>query len=192
MAAPSTTRPGTWWSCRSEPAHPAPSSDSCDPTLPGHLFPTAFPHPSPPLAHTGCDGRCHRQGHLTAPKGVISRNVRTWPRSPSHAHRFGSILGGVCKGGSFNMAQNTSHAVMAQRTESPDSLDDFPTPPWATRAFVEHVLGGKTSTSGLHVFHTDAWWSGYDLATTQETDPLAPLKHRPLGFRGFSSSVTVL
>ena len=62
------------------------------------------------------------------------------------------------------MSQNTSHAVMAQRTESPDSLDDFPTPPWATRAFVEHVLGGKTSTSGLHVFHTDAWCSGYDLA----------------------------
>jgi hypothetical protein len=36
--------------------------------------------------------------------------------------------------------QNTSHAVMAQRTESLDSLDDFPTPPWATRALIEHVL----------------------------------------------------
>lgn len=31
--------------------------------------------------------------------------------------------------------QNTSHAVMAQRVESKDSLDDFPTPPWAARAF---------------------------------------------------------
>jgi hypothetical protein len=39
------------------------------------------------------------------------------------------------------MAQNTSHAVMAQRTESLDSLDDFPTPPWATRALLEHVVG---------------------------------------------------
>lgn len=29
---------------------------------------------------------------------------------------------------------------MAQRTESLDSLDDFPTPPWATRALLEHVL----------------------------------------------------
>jgi hypothetical protein len=36
--------------------------------------------------------------------------------------------------------QNTSHAVMAQRTESKNSLDDFPTPPWATRALIEHVL----------------------------------------------------
>jgi len=38
------------------------------------------------------------------------------------------------------MEQNTSHAVMAQRHESLDSLDDFPTPPWATRALLEHVI----------------------------------------------------
>jgi hypothetical protein len=31
-------------------------------------------------------------------------------------------------------------AVMASRREPPDSLDDFPTPPWGTRALVEHVL----------------------------------------------------
>ena len=36
--------------------------------------------------------------------------------------------------------QNTSHAVMAQRFEPADSPDDFPTPPWATRALLEHVL----------------------------------------------------
>src|ERR1039458_4492070 len=36
--------------------------------------------------------------------------------------------------------QNTSHAVMSQRVEPDDSLDDFPTPPWATRALIEHVL----------------------------------------------------
>lgn len=36
--------------------------------------------------------------------------------------------------------QNTSHAVMAQRVEPADSPDDFPTPPWATRALLEHVL----------------------------------------------------
>ena len=32
------------------------------------------------------------------------------------------------------MPQNKSSAVMAQRREPPDSLDYFPTPPWATRA----------------------------------------------------------
>lgn len=32
-----------------------------------------------------------------------------------------------------------SPAVAAQRAEPADSLDFFPTPPWATRAFVQHV-----------------------------------------------------
>lgn len=31
-------------------------------------------------------------------------------------------------------------AVMASRREPPDSLEFFPTPPWATRALFEHVL----------------------------------------------------
>ena len=41
--------------------------------------------------------------------------------------------------------QNTSHAVMAQRNEPKDSPDDFPTPPWATRALLEHVLDDKAT-----------------------------------------------
>jgi hypothetical protein len=40
----------------------------------------------------------------------------------------------------MKVSQNRSHAVMAQRAESKESLDDFPTPPWATRALIEHVL----------------------------------------------------
>lgn len=35
------------------------------------------------------------------------------------------------------MTQNRSSAVMQQRTEPHHSLDDFPTPPWATRALCE-------------------------------------------------------
>ena len=35
------------------------------------------------------------------------------------------------------MSQNRSSAVMQQRSEPHDSLDDFPTPPWATRALCE-------------------------------------------------------
>lgn len=38
------------------------------------------------------------------------------------------------------MGQNTSSTVMQQRKEPADSLDFFPTPPWATRALCEHVL----------------------------------------------------
>lgn len=35
------------------------------------------------------------------------------------------------------MSQNRSSAVMQRRSEPHDSLDDFPTPPWATRALCE-------------------------------------------------------
>lgn len=45
--------------------------------------------------------------------------------------------------------QNTSHAVMSQRVEAVDSLDDFPTPPWATRALIEHAIGNKTELSNM-------------------------------------------
>lgn len=37
------------------------------------------------------------------------------------------------------MSQNTSSAVMQRRSEPHDSLDDFPTPPWATRALCERL-----------------------------------------------------
>lgn len=38
------------------------------------------------------------------------------------------------------MSQNISTAVMQRRVEPPDSLDYFPTPPWATRAFMREIL----------------------------------------------------
>lgn len=37
------------------------------------------------------------------------------------------------------MTQNTSSAVMQQRSEPHSSLDDFPTPPWATRALLHYL-----------------------------------------------------
>lgn len=36
--------------------------------------------------------------------------------------------------------QNTSNAVMATRKDSPDELDYYPTPPWATRALCELLV----------------------------------------------------
>ena len=45
------------------------------------------------------------------------------------------------------MSGNTSSAVMQQRKEPKDSLDDFPTPPWATRAFLYYVLGEAAHSS---------------------------------------------
>jgi hypothetical protein len=37
-------------------------------------------------------------------------------------------------------SRTASTAVMARRAEPADSLDYFPTPPWGTRAFCEHLL----------------------------------------------------
>lgn len=45
--------------------------------------------------------------------------------------------------------QNTSHAVMAQRVEAKDSLDDFPTPPWASRALIEHIIEQENGCESL-------------------------------------------
>lgn len=47
------------------------------------------------------------------------------------------------------MMKYQSHAVTAQRVEPNDSPDDFPTPPWATRALVEHVIGDKPDLKRL-------------------------------------------
>jgi hypothetical protein len=44
--------------------------------------------------------------------------------------------------------QNTSSAVMQQRHEAHDSLDDFPTPPWATRALCEWLCRNDFITQG--------------------------------------------
>lgn len=47
------------------------------------------------------------------------------------------------------MSQNKSHAVMSQRVEADNSLDDFPTPPWATRALLEYVVPDKDRLSSM-------------------------------------------
>jgi hypothetical protein len=46
------------------------------------------------------------------------------------------------------MKGNTSAAVMQQRQEAPDALDDFPTPPWATRALCEKLTAAGEDLSG--------------------------------------------
>ena len=47
------------------------------------------------------------------------------------------------------MSQNRSNAVMASRVEAHDSLDFFPTPPWATRALCEWLRGARYDLSTL-------------------------------------------
>lgn len=56
--------------------------------------------------------------------------------------------------------QNRSTAVMQRRVEPHDSLDDFPTPPWATRAICEFLTG-----------------LGFDLAAMDCREPCANRGH---------------
>lgn len=47
---------------------------------------------------------------------------------------------------------NGARSIMSSRQEPDDSLDYFPTPPWGTRAFIDHVL------PALGVFKVDDAW----------------------------------
>jgi hypothetical protein len=55
------------------------------------------------------------------------------------------------------VTQNTSSAVMQQRSEAHDSLDDFPTPPWATRALCEWLQRDEDRGSLIPVFAPTTW-----------------------------------
>lgn len=71
------------------------------------------------------------------------------------------------------MSQNTSSAVMAQRREPHNSLDDFPTPPWATRALCEWIL------------RSTAW----DLGRASVLEPAANRGHMVAPLREYFGSV---
>lgn len=58
------------------------------------------------------------------------------------------------------MGQNRSTAVMQRRVEPHDSLDDFPTPPWATRALCEW-LAGQGEALGMYSCREPAANRGY-------------------------------
>lgn len=50
------------------------------------------------------------------------------------------------------MNANTSSAVRQQRVEAHNSLDDFPTPPWATRALIEKLRAAGEDTGRQHAW----------------------------------------
>lgn len=56
------------------------------------------------------------------------------PRCRAHS------VSAIAKQAAKERRGNRSSAVMSQRVEAHDSLDYFPTPPWATRALCRHLL----------------------------------------------------
>lgn len=56
---------------------------------------------------------------------------------------------------------NRSSAVMQQRSEAHDSLDDFPTPPWAVRAFCDYMQRKESQPLGQYTVREPAANRGY-------------------------------
>lgn len=106
------------------------------------------------------------------------------------------------------MEQNRSTAVMQRRVESRHSLDDFPTPPWATRALIEEVILPNTGLRTAELRTQNVWepacGRGHmagaldeyffavhasDIADYSEAEPLAlPVRqHRVVDFLGLNA-----
>lgn len=66
------------------------------------------------------------------------------------------------------MSQNTSTAVMQRRVEAHDSLDDFPTPPWATRALCEWLVHQASQPLDLHTCREPAANRGHMVRPLRE------------------------
>lgn len=66
------------------------------------------------------------------------------------------------------MSQNVSTAVMQRRHEAPDSLDYFPPPPWATRAFLRETLQTFRNRCGFHNVWEPACGEGHMVNVLQE------------------------
>ena len=71
------------------------------------------------------------------------------------------------------MKQNISHAVMSQRNPNMDTFDNFPTPPWAVRGFIDSQLSGS-----------------YDLSKSSCLEPACGQGYMSEALREYFSSVT--
>lgn len=65
------------------------------------------------------------------------------------------------------MPQNKTHAVMASRTVK-DDRDDFPTPPWATRALLEFLNSGSPNWTASQTVWEPACGRGHMARTLTE------------------------
>lgn len=59
-------------------------------------------------------------------------------------------------------------AVMAARSSAPDALDFFPTPPWGTRALMEHVLPHLGVHDDLGIVHEPCCGEGHMVEVLRE------------------------
>jgi hypothetical protein len=78
-----------------------------------------------------------------APKGELTDVVKQLVAAAVAGEKVSAIAytkNGAAFRGDDSAKPNGARALMASRQEPADSLDFFPTPPWATRALIERVL----------------------------------------------------
>ena len=90
------------------------------------------------------------------------------------------------------MAQNRSSAVMQQRAEAPDSLDDFPTPPWATRALCEFLIRQGEPTHLLEAWEPACNRGHMAVPLTEYFDIVVASDVHDYGFHGQSMTADFL
>ena len=92
---------------------------------------------------------------------LISR-CRSYMEEHPEKHSFESIARGPING---------ARAIMGSRQEPDDSLDYFPTPPWATRALIEKVLWPYLGGEPLRSFWEPACGEGHMSEVLREYCP---------------------
>lgn len=75
----------------------------------------------------------------------------------------------------INMKPRGGYAVMSQRVSSLDELDDYPTPPFATRALLENVIFARELPKGTCLepscnrgFMSEALWEYFDRVSSMD------------------------
>jgi hypothetical protein len=97
--------------------------------------------------------------HFTLDEAGIDRNLSSRAQKLAKVpqeqfeHGVSDVRDRIISGGVTNI--NGARAIMGSRQEADDSLDFFPTPPWATRALIEHVFE-KLERRG-HCKFQNAW-----------------------------------
>jgi hypothetical protein len=91
---------------------------------------------APTLDEIGIDYKLSSRAQKLAavPEKTMESRIANWRQSASRDGERVSV--NILKGGPINGARS----IMGDRREPDDSLDYFPTPPWATRALMEHAL----------------------------------------------------
>jgi hypothetical protein len=109
---------------------------------PGHIPPIGGISAQAAAAMAGAGTRSVERASVVLRDGVpeLAQEVRQGHLAVSVAEKIARLPQDEQPAALQQALPNGHRAIMNSRSEPGDSLDYFPTPPWATRALIEHVL----------------------------------------------------